>query len=199
MKKPYNPVLGEFFRCRWRYSNGTDALFVAEQVSHHPPISAYFYASPQNNLIISGEIHPKSKFLGNSAATIMHGWSRIEFLNRPGEVYEISLPNIYARGILFGSVVLELGDGASIKCEKTELQCDIEFKVKGFFTGTYNAVSGKVKRKTGESLYSISGKWSDQLLLQSQRVFLLDNVRTKGIQSLVCCLMLKVPRFIPKL
>jgi len=36
VKKPYNPVLGEFFRCTYSYPDGTEAFYVAEQVSHHP-------------------------------------------------------------------------------------------------------------------------------------------------------------------
>lgn len=37
----YNPVLGEFFRCRYDYADGSAAYYIAEQVSHHPPISAW--------------------------------------------------------------------------------------------------------------------------------------------------------------
>ncbi|RKP25323.1 hypothetical protein SYNPS1DRAFT_15817 [Syncephalis pseudoplumigaleata] len=150
VKKPYNPVLGEFFRCRWEYPDHTQAFYVSEQVSHHPPISAYYYASPENNLIIRGQIYPKSKFLGNSVASIMHGGSVVEFTNRPHEVYTIGLPNIYARGILFGTMIMELGDTAI-----------------GFFSGTYNAIAGTIKREsTGEVLYEISGKWSDTIFIK---------------------------------
>lgn len=130
VKKPYNPVLGELFRCRWEFSNGTEGFYVCEQVSHHPPISAYVFTSPDNNIIITGDVKPTSKFLGNSAATIMGGSSKIRFLNRPGEEYLVTYPNIYARGILFGTMYVELGDSVTIKCPKTNLSCDIEFKVK---------------------------------------------------------------------
>jgi hypothetical protein len=36
----YNPVLGEFFRCRYDYPNGTQGFFIAEQGSYHymPPV-----------------------------------------------------------------------------------------------------------------------------------------------------------------
>lgn len=39
--------------------------------------------SPKNGILVTGELKPKSKFLGNSAATIMEGEDRIRFLNRP--------------------------------------------------------------------------------------------------------------------
>ncbi|CAG8734554.1 15552_t:CDS:2 [Cetraspora pellucida] len=167
VKKPYNPVLGEHFRARWKFPDATESFFVSEQVSHHPPISAYYYASPENNIIIAGDIRPKSKFLGNSAATLMHGESKIFFTNRPGEVYRITMPNVYARGILFGRMVLELGDNATVRCEKHDLICELEFRTKGFFTGSYNSIYGKIKREsTGESLFEITGKWSDVMYIK---------------------------------
>jgi oxysterol-binding protein-related protein 8 len=52
-------------------------------VSHHPPISAYFYISPANSLRISGEVKPKSRFLGNSVSTVMDGENRVLLTRRP--------------------------------------------------------------------------------------------------------------------
>ncbi|KAJ2401836.1 Oxysterol-binding protein OBPa, partial [Coemansia sp. RSA 2559] len=50
VKKPYNPVLGEFFRSKYEFeANASSAFFVAEQVSHHPPITALFYHSPEHH------------------------------------------------------------------------------------------------------------------------------------------------------
>ncbi|KAG0329716.1 hypothetical protein BG000_011967 [Podila horticola] len=167
VKKPYNPILGEHFRSQWKFADGTEAFYVAEQVSHHPPISAYYYASPENNISILGDLLPKSKFLGNSAATLMQGEIKVSFTNRPGEDYIITMPNVYARGILFGTMLMELGDVASVKCAKLDLICSLEFKVKGFFSGSYNGITGKIKRiSTGETLYEISGKWSDEIIIK---------------------------------
>lgn len=80
VKKPYNPILGEFFRCRYDYPDGSQGFYIAEQVSHHPPISAYFYISPANHVQIIGELRPKSKFLGNSVSTNMEGENRVTLL-----------------------------------------------------------------------------------------------------------------------
>ena len=43
------------------------------------------------------------------------------------------MPNMYARGILFGKMVLELGDMCVAKNEKHGISCDIEFKTKVAF------------------------------------------------------------------
>jgi hypothetical protein len=32
LKKPYNPILGETFRCYWEHPNGTKTFYIAEQV-----------------------------------------------------------------------------------------------------------------------------------------------------------------------
>ncbi|KAH7039369.1 hypothetical protein BKA57DRAFT_473533 [Linnemannia elongata] len=167
VKKPYNPILGEQFRAQWRFDDGTEAFYIAEQVSHHPPISVYYYASPENNISVLGDLLPKSKFLGNSAATLMQGEIKVSFTNRPGEDYIITMPNVYARGILFGTMLMELGDVATVKCAKLDLVCNLDFKVKGFFSGSYNGLAGKIKREsTNETLYEISGKWSDEIILK---------------------------------
>lgn len=54
-----------------------------DTVSHHPPVSAYVYLSPENGIKICGELRPKSKFLGNSVSTIMEGEHRISFTRKP--------------------------------------------------------------------------------------------------------------------
>jgi hypothetical protein len=71
---------------------------------------------------------------------------------------------MYARGILFGKMKYELGDHAVVRCPETGLEADIEFKVKGWVGGTYNAIAGYIKEsKTGKNLYELSGFWHGQM------------------------------------
>jgi oxysterol-binding protein-related protein 8 len=65
----------------------------------------------------------------------------------------------------------ELGDHSWIRCEKSGLVADIEFKTKGFISGTYNAISGKIRKDTpnSETLYEISGKWTEEMWLKNMR------------------------------
>lgn len=45
------------------------------------------------------------------------------------------MPNTYARGILFGKMVLELGDVSTIRNDQTGYSCDVEFRTKvGIFS-----------------------------------------------------------------
>ena len=46
------------------------------------------------------------------------------------EEYLITMPSMYARGILFGKMVLELGDSCTVRNERTGIHCDVDFKTK---------------------------------------------------------------------
>jgi Oxysterol-binding protein len=82
------------------------------------------------------------------------------------------MPNMYARGILFGKMVIELGDTCTVRNGAQDLHADIEFKTKGFFSGTYNALAGRVKHGSNE-LGEVMGKWSALMEFKTAKVRLL--------------------------
>ncbi|MCJ1442928.1 MAG: hypothetical protein MMC23_003425 [Stictis urceolatum] len=159
VKKPLNPILGEVFTCYWDYPDKTRGYYISEQTSHHPPKSSYFFMIPEHNIRIDGTLKPRSKFLGNSAASLMEGIAVLSFVTQP---------NMYARGILFGKMKYELGDHSFVKCPEQYLAADIEFKTKGYFGGTYNAIGGTIKNeKTGETLYELHGTWNGEMTIKN--------------------------------
>ncbi|KAI9773122.1 MAG: Oxysterol-binding protein- protein 8 [Geoglossum simile] len=82
VKKPLNPILGERFTCYWEYLDDTRGFYISEQTSHHPPKSSYFYMCPEHYIRIDGTLKPRSKFLGNSAASMMEGIAILRLLNQ---------------------------------------------------------------------------------------------------------------------
>ncbi|GJQ69984.1 hypothetical protein Trydic_g13356 [Trypoxylus dichotomus] len=70
LKKPYNPILGETFRCYWLHPNGSKTFYIAEQVSHHPPVSAFYVTNRKDGFSISASILAKSKFYGILMGTL---------------------------------------------------------------------------------------------------------------------------------
>lgn len=79
----------------------------------------------------------------------------------------ITQPNMYARGILFGKMKYELGDHAVVRCPETGLEVDIEFKVKGWVGGTYNAIGGYIKdTQSGKNLFELSGFWNGEMFIK---------------------------------
>ncbi|KAH9828489.1 putative OSBP family protein [Teratosphaeria destructans] len=166
VKKPLNPILGETFTGWWDYADGTRGYYISEQTSHHPPKSSYFFMAPEHHIRIDGTLKPRSKFLGNSVGSFMEGIAVMRFLNRQ-ERYFITQPNMYARGILFGKMKYELGDHAFVRSPELGLEADIEFKVKGWVGGTYNAIGGHIKdTKTGKNLFELSGLWHGEMFIK---------------------------------
>lgn len=169
VKKPLNPVLGEIFSCYWTdLPEDCSAYYLAEQTSHHPPESSYFYLLPEKKIKVDGVVIPRSKFLGNSSAAMMEGVAHVTLGEHDDEIYTMTQPNAYCRGILFGKLRYELGDHMLITCEKNHLKADIEFKTKGFISGSYDAIEGVVTdTRTSKTLFTISGKWNGKMEIQS--------------------------------
>ena len=84
VKKPLNPILGETFTCAWEYPDDTKGYYISEQTSHHPPKSSYFFMAPEHGIHIDGCLKPRSRFLGNSAASLMEGIAILRLLNHGG-------------------------------------------------------------------------------------------------------------------
>ncbi len=83
----------------------------------------------------------------------------------------LTQPNMYARGILFGKMKYELGDHSVIRCPENHLSADVEFKTKGYFGGTYNAIGGTIKNdQTGEVLYELGGMWNGEMTIKNMLV-----------------------------
>ncbi|KAF8642939.1 hypothetical protein AX16_009327 [Volvariella volvacea WC 439] len=135
-KKPLNPVLGELFYGHWPDRNGrgrTDLL--VEQVSHHPPITAYVIENKTKGVKLVGHNAQKTSFSGGSIIVKQIGHA-ILTVNLPGgakEEYLITLPKLRIDGLWYGSPYIELADttyiigGGYVSL--------IEYKGKGYFSG----------------------------------------------------------------
>ena len=62
-------------------------------------------------------------------------------------------------------MVLELGDESVIRNDKTDTVCKVDFKTKGFFSGDYNSIAGKIK-SSGKEIGEVTGKWSEVIELK---------------------------------
>lgn len=162
VKKPYNPILGEFFRTKWSHEDGTTTHYVAEQTSHHPPISSLYISNRKAGFVINGSIFPRSKFFRFSVASFLDGVANLTLLDS-GEVYTITFPTVYGRGIIVGTLLMELCGNVTISCQQTGCKTEIEFKEKGFFTGEYNVITGKIRNSKKDILHTIQGKWDGRI------------------------------------
>ncbi|KAH9496384.1 Oxysterol-binding protein- protein 8 [Bulinus truncatus] len=167
LKKPYNPIIGETYRCYWFHPRTKSRTFyVAEQISHHPPISAFHVTNRHDGFNINGCILAKSKFYGNSISAILDGVATLTFLER-GEDYFMTMPYAHCKGILLGTLTMEMGGKVSIDCPKTGYHCDLDFKLKPFFGNgeSANRITGRITMGQ-EVLCTFEGHWDQQIYIK---------------------------------
>ncbi|ESP05462.1 hypothetical protein LOTGIDRAFT_181302 [Lottia gigantea] len=176
-KKPYNPILGETFLCEWRmpdedysksekveqgpleYATKDNLAFIAEQVSHHPPISAFYAEHFNKRITLDGYIWTKSKFLGLSIGVHMIGQAVVSVLDLD-EHYTITFPNGYGRSILTVPWV-ELGGKCHINCAKTGFNATIDFHTKPFYGGKKHQISGQIYDPNEKKpIVTVNGEWN---------------------------------------
>ncbi|XP_017141650.1 oxysterol-binding protein-related protein 8 isoform X3 [Drosophila miranda] len=169
LKKPYNPILGETFRCYWQHPSGSRTFYIAEQVSHHPPVSAFYVTNREDGFSITCSILAKSKFYGNSTSAVLEGAATMTLLPR-GECYIATTPYAHCKGILMGTLSMELGGRINIECENTGYRTELEFKLKPFLGGSEstNVVVGKIKLGK-ETLATINGHWDRECRIKDAK------------------------------
>nr|CRZ23963.1 Bm7620 [Brugia malayi] len=168
LKKPYNPILGETFRCKWEHPDNSTSYYVAEQVSHHPPVSALFLTNRKAGFNISSTILAKSKYYGNSLSAMMIGDVRITLLQR-GETYIATLPYANCKGIMIGTLSMEYGGQVRIECNRTDYVCELDFKLKPFIGGAVNLITGDIKCRK-ELVAHIEGAWDGEIYISEKDI-----------------------------
>ncbi|NXJ04094.1 OSB11 protein, partial [Odontophorus gujanensis] len=136
--------------------------FVAEQVSHHPPVSGFYAECVERKMCVNAHVWTKSKFLGMSIGVTMVGEGLLSLLEHEEE-YTFSLPCAYARSILTVPWV-ELGGKVNINCAKTGYSASINFHTKPFYGGKLHRVTGEVKQNaTNTVVCRVQGEWNSVL------------------------------------
>ncbi|RXN14123.1 oxysterol-binding -related 5-like protein [Labeo rohita] len=131
--------------------------------------AAFYISNRKDGFCISGSILAKSKFYGNSLSAILDGKARLVFLTRDEE-YVITMPYAHCKGILYGTMTLELGGKITIECEKTQCYTELEFKLKPFLgsSSNVNQISGKI-RMGEDVLATVDGHWDSKVHLTEKR------------------------------
>ncbi|ROL52236.1 Oxysterol-binding protein-related protein 10 [Anabarilius grahami] len=185
-KKPYNPVLGETFCCSWavprervhplrvgprdvtnQEAAGAESdyyrvRFVAEQVSHHPPVSGFYCECAERGMCVNAHIWTKSKFMGMSVGVSMVG-EGVLHLRDHGEEYVFTFPSAFARSIITVPWV-ELGGKVTISCAQTGYSASVTFHTKPFYAGKVHRVSAEVKQNSsGTVVCKAQGEWNGTL------------------------------------
>ncbi|KAK4514525.1 uncharacterized protein ATC70_002123 [Mucor velutinosus] len=160
-KKPFNPILGEQFFCQWE--NGTRAI--CEQVSHHPPVSAFIIENEASGVSITVNDAQKTRFSGTQMLVDQIGYCMLE-MKQHGEKYLFSLPSISVQGIWYAAPYVELF-GTSYIQSSTGFHAAIEYTTKGWIYGEMHHFKATVSHISQVKTPTvIEGQWSGKSTLK---------------------------------
>uniref|UniRef100_A0A8C4HLL9 Oxysterol-binding protein n=1 Tax=Dicentrarchus labrax TaxID=13489 RepID=A0A8C4HLL9_DICLA len=156
--KPFNPVLGETYECD---RPDKSFRFIAEQVSHHPPVSACH--SDSRNFTFWQDVRWKNKFWGKSMEIVPMGTTHVT-LPAFGDHYEWNKVTSCIHNILSGQRWIEHYGEMAIKNINSDVcQCKITFVKARSWSSTVNEIEGVVTDSNGKVIHSIFGKWHESV------------------------------------
>lgn len=161
-KKPLNPFLGELFLGKWEDGAGTTEL-ISEQVSHHPPATAYNITNLPTGIRLEGYNAQKASFsktinikqIGHAVLTVPSKSSG------ESDTYLITLPSLHIEGLIFGSPFIEL-DGSSYITSSTGFTAKVDYSGKGWLSGKKNSFTATLypTGKEKDVLFNVTGQWT---------------------------------------
>lgn len=168
--KPFNPLLGETYE----FVND-DFQYLAEQVSHHPPITACYCKGKKSNYVYFTNQKTNIKFSGKS---LLMRQQYLAYVDLPdfNERYEISLPEMSLHNFVIGTPFIDIGETLTVTKMGTPLSVIIDFTRRGWFAKEKDIAkfAGNVvtvdestkKKKVLEKHMAIYGNWDRSMYLQ---------------------------------
>ena len=161
-RKPFNPVLGENFKCLWHVRSDATFRLLVKQVSHNPPVSAFHLECP-GKVTVYGHLSVKAKLMGMYVGTTLSGDFVVE-LEPLKETYQLGYPSLYVRSIL-SEPWMEFGGKLLLTCVESKATCAVVFQTKPFYGGKPHHVTAEIKSSSGSVVCKISCDWNSQLEL----------------------------------
>ncbi|KAI9864331.1 MAG: Oxysterol binding protein [Trichoglossum hirsutum] len=165
-KKPLNPFLGELFLGKWEDDDAGTTELISEQVSHHPPVTAYTIRNQKHGVRLQGYNGQKASFSVRTihVKQIGHAIYHIDAYN---EDYLITLPSLHIEGLVYGAPYVELNTHTYIQ-SSSGYTSKISYSGKGWVSGKKNSFTATLypEGKEKEILYSIEGQWNDAFIIR---------------------------------
>jgi len=155
--KPFNPILGETYQLDCQEQG---FKFFAEQVSHHPPISAY--SATAENFSVRGQSEFTNRFWGKYMEMTPKGTTHVT-LATSGKQYYYSGVTTILNNILMGTAYIEHHGELVIKCVGSKAYASVLLKKKGLLSGNGKEVKGKIVDENGKTVYELIGEWDKYL------------------------------------
>ncbi|KAH8899043.1 Oxysterol-binding protein [Thozetella sp. PMI_491] len=169
IKKPLNPFLGEVFLASWANEAGTTVNLAAEQVVHHPPVSAVYVWDEENGIRATGYTRMGMHFSGTLKLT-QNGHGEVHF-DKYDEHYITPGFNGNVKGFLSGRLYPEISGTYHI-FSTSGFDSELKFSGEGLYSGKRNSFEAKVYRRDDPlktPIYEIEGQWSGKFTIKDSR------------------------------
>ncbi|KAL9057156.1 MAG: hypothetical protein Q9162_002484 [Coniocarpon cinnabarinum] len=179
-KKPLNPFLGELFLGKWADDTGETTL-ISEQVSHHPPVTAYRIRNDQNGISLQGYNGQRASFsLSKGRIDIKQVGHALLHIDQYNEDYLITLPALHIEGLWGGAPFVELNGNTSIT-SNSGYTSKVDYSGRGWFAGKKNTFAATMfaDAKPKDSLYQIDGQWTGQFTIKDSKKQTIDTWNAK--------------------
>uniref|UniRef100_A0A3Q3MKR6 Oxysterol-binding protein n=1 Tax=Mastacembelus armatus TaxID=205130 RepID=A0A3Q3MKR6_9TELE len=165
--KPFNPLLGETYEL---VREDLGFRLISEQVSHHPPVSAFHAEGLTQDFVFHGSIYPKLKFWGKSVEAEPKGIITLE-LPKHSEAYTWTNPTCCVHNIIVGQLWIEQYGNVEVINHRTGERCCLNFKPCGLFGKELHKVEGYILDKSKKKLCALYGKWTECLYVVDPAAF----------------------------
>nr|XP_055074784.1 oxysterol-binding protein-related protein 1 isoform X2 [Misgurnus anguillicaudatus] len=165
--KPFNPLLGETYEL---VRDDLDFRLISEQVSHHPPVSAFHAEGLQKDFVFHGSIYPKLKFWGKSVEAEPKGIITLE-LPKHNEAYTWTNPTCCVHNIIVGQLWIEQYGNVEVINHRTGEKCCLNFKPCGLFGKELHKVEGYILDKSKKKVCVLYGKWTECMYIVDPSAF----------------------------
>jgi len=157
-KKPYNPVVGESHYC-FTEKEGKKTRYVGEQVTHHPPVSAFYIDREDEGVSVQGNISFGVKFHVNSATVATNGVIRVKLDKHNEEyVFDKSTPDLLMKNVVFGTRQMKWQKGIEVVCASSGYKGTITFQD----SGSSDSLTGVIM-KGKEPVLRFEGSLDDEV------------------------------------
>ena len=161
LNKPFNPLLGETFE----FVQDGKYKLICEQVSHHPPVSA-FYIIGDSGYKKWGNFNTKTSF-GVGTMSFSNIFNEYIEMEEHKELFEWEPPTLSFHNLVMGQPYIDVEGTATLRDLKNPDRYAVVKYHKRGWTSKENdfKLEGSVYRAKDDLAFTFSGKWNDHVVL----------------------------------
>jgi len=163
-KKPFNPVIGEQHIAWIEHDEDNWSEYISEQVSHHPPISAFFLRNTKEKITLNSNLEFSVHFGGNYATIMSNGGVSLQTAFETYKMSKIS-PNMVIQRVVWGTKYFMWDGVIEMECQtsgyKVVMTLSEENEETNRLVGKIVKISENGEEEIIRHLSGITGKKTD--------------------------------------